>query len=104
MFCPKCGSIIIPKKKEGKTIVICSCGYEEKDAKHDKVAHKNTQSHKEVEVVSKDYSTDALTKEECPKCGHDEAYYFLKQTRSADESPTKFLRCAKCKHTWRDYS
>ena len=42
-------------------------------------------------------------KETCPECGHDEAYYELKQTRSADEAPTRFFECAKCKHKWREY-
>ena len=29
--------------------------------------------------------------------------YELKQTRSADEAPTRFFECAKCGHKWRDY-
>ena len=41
--------------------------------------------------------------EVCPECGHDKAYYELKQTRSADEAPTRFFECAKCGHKWRDY-
>ena len=39
----------------------------------------------------------------CPKCGHDKATYELKQTRSADEAPTRFFTCKKCKHKWREY-
>ena len=38
------------------------------------------------------------------KCGGKEAYYWLIQTRSADEPPTQFFKCVKCKHTWRDRS
>ena len=26
-FCPKCGSLILPKKDGGKTVVECKCGY-----------------------------------------------------------------------------
>ncbi|WP_394325620.1 RPA12/RPB9/RPC11 RNA polymerase family protein [Candidatus Methanomethylophilus sp. 1R26] len=40
----------------------------------------------------------------CPECGHTEAYYVIRQTRAADESPTRFYRCCKCNHTWREYS
>ena len=29
----------------------------------------------------------------CPKCGHDKAYYEMKQIRSADESETRFFEC-----------
>ena len=42
-------------------------------------------------------------KEICPECGHDKAYYELKQTRSGDEAPTRFFECEKCKHKWRAY-
>jgi len=29
MFCPKCGSILMPTEKDGKQVKACSCGYEE---------------------------------------------------------------------------
>ncbi len=43
------------------------------------------------------------TTAECPKCHNDKAYYWIVQTRSSDEAPTKFLKCVKCEHRWRDY-
>ena len=43
------------------------------------------------------------TTEICPECGHDKAYSEIKQTRSADEAPTRIFTCAKCKHVWRAY-
>jgi DNA-directed RNA polymerase, subunit M/Transcription elongation factor TFIIS len=39
----------------------------------------------------------------CPKCGNHEAYYWMIQTRAADEPPTRFYKCVKCGHTWREY-
>ena len=44
-----------------------------------------------------------VTNETCPECGNDKANYELKQTRSADEAPTRIFTCTKCKHTWRAY-
>ena len=106
MFCPKCKAILLPKKDDkGKPILQCSCGYSagnkdggsiREERKHEEIA--------EVEVVDKEIETLPITKEECPKCGNKEAYYWLIQTRSGDEAETKFMRCTKCKHTWRDYS
>ena len=46
---------------------------------------------------------DPITNEKCPKCGHGKAYYAMVQTRAADEPETKFFKCEKCKHRWRDY-
>ncbi len=40
---------------------------------------------------------------ECPKCGHNEAFWVLRQTRAADEPETKIYRCVKCSHSWREY-
>jgi DNA-directed RNA polymerase subunit M len=44
-----------------------------------------------------------MTLEQCPECGNDEAYWYLQQTRSADESETRFYICVECDHKWRDY-
>lgn len=59
---------------------------------------------KEVEVIEKD-SVNILpkTKVGCEKCGNKEAFYWTIQTRAGDEPETKFLRCTKCNHIWRDY-
>ncbi len=66
-----------------------------------------TNAKKEDIIVVEDNRPDRLptTEKSCPKCGHQRAYWWLIQTRSADEPPTQFFRCAseKCKHTWREY-
>jgi len=40
----------------------------------------------------------------CEECGHDVAWYTIKQTGSADEPPTRFFKCKKCGHRWREYN
>jgi transcription elongation factor S-II len=37
----------------------------------------------------------------CEKCGNAECTYYQQQMRSADEPPTMFLTCLKCKHSFR---
>jgi transcription factor S len=101
MFCPKCGSILMPKKDGKKTIVACACGYKSK-SEEVKFGEK-VEKQKEVEVVHKEEEHLPLTKVECPKCGNLEAGFWEVQTRAADEPATKFLKCTKCKHIWRDY-
>jgi DNA-directed RNA polymerase subunit M len=39
----------------------------------------------------------------CQKCENMEAYWWMQQTRSADEPPTMFYRCCKCGYSWRSY-
>ena len=102
MFCPKCGSILRPSKDEkGERVMQCSCGYSDK--KTTTVVKDVMKQTRDVEVVDRDIETLPTCADTCPKCGHEEAYYWLVQTRAGDEPETKFLKCAKCKHTWRDY-
>jgi DNA-directed RNA polymerase subunit M len=104
MFCPKCGSILQVKKGEKSNILYCSCGFQQKNGA--KLSIKDSVSHKEIEVIEGDQTeqTLPLTDTECPKCKHNKAYFWTVQTRASDEPETKFLRCEKCKHMWRDYS
>jgi transcription factor S len=102
MFCPKCGSILIPKKDRNKQVLACKCGYkntEESDMKFKEVIT----PHKEVEVIEEQKEALPIVEEECPKCKHKQAYSWELQTRAADEPPTQFFRCEKCRHTWRHY-
>ncbi len=105
MFCPKCGSILVPKKDGNKKSLACSCGYKSNDTKQAKIKEAVVKEKKEVEVIDKgDLETLPSTDEKCEKCGHEKAYFWLVQTRAGDEPETKFLKCEKCGHTWRDYS
>ncbi|MHB8604600.1 MAG: RPA12/RPB9/RPC11 RNA polymerase family protein [Thermoplasmatota archaeon] len=37
----------------------------------------------------------------CGRCGNWGAYYYLLQTRRADEPTTRFYRCTKCGKQWK---
>ena len=104
MFCPKCGSILLPKKEGTKKIMMCSCGYKGSSAEKTKIIESVTKKSRDVEVIDKEKPNILpKTKAECEKCGNKEAFYWTLQTRAGDEPETKFLKCAKCGHTWRDY-
>ena len=105
LFCPKCGSILKPKEEKGKKVLFCSCGFTDKEAKNVEIKETMLKQDKEVEIVDSGVEDKMLPlcDAECPKCGHNKAYYWLVQTRAGDEAETKFLKCQKCKHTWRDY-
>lgn len=105
MFCPKCGSILMPKKEKNKKIMACSCGYKNDDTQSANLKEEG-KAKEDVEVVDESKSDDVypMVEQECPKCGNDKARYWEVQTRAADEPATKFFKCTECKHTWRDYS
>ncbi|MDT7872948.1 MULTISPECIES: transcription factor S [unclassified Stygiolobus] len=108
-FCPKCGSIMVPKKDGGKTLYRCpKCGYEEVAGQQSvKITTTVKHSIKEKTLVleSDVPPTGAqITKGiSCPACGNDEAYFWILQTRRADEPPTRFYKCTKCGKVWREY-
>ena len=106
MFCPKCGSILMPKKKGEKKVLACSCGYSSETASIASLSDKKqVKDERDSGVVQNtDFEAYPKTKATCPKCKNNEAHYWLVQTRAGDEPETKFMKCTKCKHTWRDYS
>ena len=107
MFCPKCGSILKPKVDGKKKILVCSCGYKSGDTDQVKISEKvkkEEEINNDVVDDEKELESLPLTDAECPECGHKKAYFWLVQTRASDEPETKFLKCEKCKHTWRDYN
>jgi transcription factor S len=109
-FCPKCGTRLKYKpQKDGPKLICDKCGYSQD-------AGPNIGT---PEVVELDASASTIkvlgekedkiktmptTNVDCPKCGHNVAFWWFLQTRSGDEPPTQFFRCEKCGHTWRQYS
>lgn len=101
MFCLKCGSMMFPR--DGR--YVCKnpdCGYEEEIRKTESFKS-NTPNGEEIAVVGEEIVTLPKTRVICPECGNTEAYYIIRQTRSADEPSTTFYRCCKCNHSWREY-
>ncbi|MBT4135543.1 transcription factor S [archaeon] len=100
-FCPKCGCVLVEKKKNEFKCPRCN---------HKSKTKIKIESSEKIEVkpeigVITNEDTDVFPKISavCQKCNHKEAYFWTSQTRSADEAETKFFRCTKCKHTWRQY-
>lgn len=101
-FCPKCGAMLIQKLKNSG----CPrCSYSSKS----KINLKSSESIKikkeATPVVKKETQIFPIIKEKCKskKCDNDAAYFWTVQTRAGDEAETKFFKCTKCKHTWREY-
>jgi DNA-directed RNA polymerase subunit M len=107
IFCPKCGSLLKPSTVGSKKIMACSCGFKDKDTKDATIKEAVDHSAEpKVEVVNENQDMQSLpqVEEKCPECEHEMARFWTVQTRAADEPETKFFRCEKCKHTWRDYN
>ena len=104
MFCQKCGSILVPKTKNNKRVIECSCGYKENDFSKFKKIKETIKEKKSVEVVDKEIEILPITDEECPKCNHEKAYYWTIQTRAGDEPETKFLKYIFTSYLFSSYS
>ena len=98
---------MLPKKVNGNSVMICSSCHYTDTGKPKKIVDKGNKEKSEVnlEIVEKDNDSHLPTSDvKCSKCGNKKAYYWLVQTRAGDEPETKFFKCTKCKHVWRDYS
>lgn len=106
-FCPKCGNLMIAEKRKGKLVYVCrKCGYIlHQSAKSTSITEEIKPKEERIPVFKKDdaFKQYPKTKIICPKCGNNEAYWFMQQTRGGDEPPTRFYRCTKCGYIWREY-
>jgi len=99
-FCPRCGAVLIQKRKNDGCI---RCNYSSKSKFKIRTSEKMNEK-KEVAVIrDKDTEVYPIVDAECKKCGHNKAYFWTLQTRSTDEAETKFFKCTKCNFTWREY-
>ena len=104
MFCPKCGAILRPKEKVTKRILYCTCGFTKEPKEETGLELKETvQGNKKIEVIE-EVETHPKVRARCEKCQNTIAYFWTQQTSGADEPETRFFKCTKCSHTWREYS
>jgi len=61
------------------------------------LSHRKEWLEEATEEIKKERPT---TREECPKCENDVAYFEARQMRSADEGQTVFYECKSCGHKW----
>ena len=100
-FCPKCGSALIER---GNILKCARCNCTPKIKSHKlKVSEKTEEEHGVGIVKKKDADVFPIITTVCKKCGHKEAYFWTSQTRAGDEAETRFFKCTKCEHTWREY-
>ena len=103
-FCKKCGGILIPKKVGGKTVFVCrNCG-KKSDGGIGVIISEKIKSEENIRTIEQGKEELPTSENTCPKCGNKEAFWWMQQTRSIDEPPTRFYKCTKCGHTWREYS
>jgi DNA-directed RNA polymerase subunit M len=102
-FCKKCGGLMIVV---GKRLKCRKCGWTKKlTKKTDTIKSEEVNVNEEIVILEEDEEKKMhpITRILCPKCGNTRAYWWMQQTRGADEPPTMFYKCTKCGYSWREY-
>ncbi len=101
-FCEKCGGMIMVT--DGKA-ACASCGHKVRKRIKIEVSEKMKNEDSVTVIHEGENETNPIVEITCPECKHKKAYFWTMQTRSSDESETKFYKCTnpKCHHTWRKY-
>lgn len=107
-FCPKCEARMKVKQDEKKNY--CPrCGFvsdQTDDINNTPLKSEIQKPDSSLKIMEPETAAETLPtiNIECPKCKNNNAYWWMLQTRSADEATTQFYRCSKCNYTWRNYS
>jgi DNA-directed RNA polymerase subunit M len=80
------------------------CGYTKRDKVKIQISEKIERGPAAGVLREKEIELLPTVNATCEKCGNKEAYFWTSQTRSADEAETRFFKCKKCGHSWREYS
>ncbi len=103
-FCPKCKSIMLPVNGSEQKLMRCrKCG-EETSSNSNHLVSKTERQEKLQRLIEDESAGLPTTHVKCPECGNLEAYWWMRQLRSADETEVRFFRCTNCKKTWREYN
>ena len=92
-FCKNCGQLQLRNKR------VCTC-----NAMPDQIRVKDRfvrgmKSSKRIGV-----QPSGFINEKCQRCGMQTIGIEVAQTRAADESPTRFYKCATCEHSRVEYN
>jgi len=99
-FCPKCGAVLIQKRKNNS----CPrCNYSTKERIKIIASEKIGDKKESILISKKETQVLPIVGEDCKKCDNNKAYFWTVQTRSGDEAETKFFKCTRCGFTWREY-
>lgn len=99
-FCDECSSMM---RAEDGLWVCTSCGHKQpKDPDATYVVSEEQEVSEIIETGTGGETGLPKTDTICPECGNDEAYWYMQQIRSADESETRFFVCTACDHRWRE--
>lgn len=108
-FCDECGGMLVSEKKDEETVMKCrNCGEtrEAGDGDYTVTEEKEEDPMDRLNVSSEDddSTTRPTTEKECPKCGGEtEHEWWMEQTRSSDEPPTRFYECLECGNVHKEY-
>jgi len=113
-FCPNCHNLLEIKFRYGerggpdqwlRKCSTCPYVYPIK-SKHRYVVHIFQDDEDDIDIVETSKADEHRQRTEilCPKCNHNEAFFYQMQTRSADEPMTTFYECTNktCRNNWRD--
>ena len=96
-FCPKCKSIIVPKKTGGKLSAKCdNCGFLKNNLKRELISNEEMKHSKTKKGIIKNENIFANYKHKCGKCGYGKAEIIDAGVSYSDEDNLIFIRCGKC--------
>ena len=100
-FCPKCGDLLIPEKKEDKFVAKCDKCRFSRTVKPLKEREDLEPKKKIGGGIIKNENPLATYSNKCPKCGYNKAQIIDMGIFYSDEDNLIMLKCGKCGYSER---
>ncbi|BAT93047.1 DNA-directed RNA polymerase I subunit RPA12 [Vigna umbellata] len=101
-FCHLCGTTLIVPSSEYAQCPLCKTLRDIQDIRDKEISYTITaeEIRRELgmEIIEEQKVQLSKVNKKCEKCGHDEANFYTRQMRSADEGQTTFYTCTRCGH------
>ncbi|KAF7816672.1 DNA-directed RNA polymerase I subunit RPA12-like [Senna tora] len=106
LFCNLCGTMLTVPSPKYAQCPLCKTKKNIKDICGKEISYTISAEdiRRELGIVIMEEQKVQLSKvnKKCEKCGHDEATFYTRQMRSADEGQTTFYTCTRCSHQFQE--
>ncbi|XP_027359379.1 DNA-directed RNA polymerase I subunit RPA12-like isoform X2 [Abrus precatorius] len=106
LYCHLCGTMLTVPSPKFAECPLCKTRQNIDDIRDREISYtisaEDIRRELGIEIIEEQKVQLSKVNKKCEKCGHDEATFYTRQMRSADEGQTTFYTCTRCGHQFQE--